>query len=68
MEEKAFSSLTANLDYPTPAEAQDAAPVAGGVDSTPTNWFELGAELCASGHLTETRLRRAFAAVKAVQK
>jgi hypothetical protein len=32
--------------------------------STPTNWFELAADLCHSGHITETRMRRAVDAVR----
>ena len=32
--------------------------------STPTNWFELAADLCHSGYLTETRMRRAVDAVR----
>jgi hypothetical protein len=61
-------------DYTTPpgdgalnlpaAEAKDAPPVASGLDSTPTNWFELAADLCHQGHITETRMRRAIAAVR----
>jgi hypothetical protein len=54
-----------NPDYcSSPAEAMDGAPVASGLDSTPTNWFELAADLCASGHITETRMRRAIEAVR----
>jgi hypothetical protein len=63
--------LTANPNYPvsdpqvpSTAEAQDAPPVASGMDSTPTNWFELAADLCHHGYITETRMRRAIAAVR----
>lgn len=47
------------------AEAKDGTPVANGMDSTPTNWFQLAAELCHGGYITETRMHRA---VKAVQE
>lgn len=47
------------------AEAKDGAPVANGTDSAPTNWFELAANLCHGGYITETRMLRA---VKAVQE
>jgi hypothetical protein len=46
------------------AEAKDGTPVASGLDSTPTNWFELAADLCLSGRITETRMRRAIEAVR----
>lgn len=37
--------------------------------STPSNWFELAVDLCHSGHISETRMRRAVDAVrKAVQQ
>jgi hypothetical protein len=54
-----------NPDYfRTAAVEQTVPPVAGGLDSTPTNWFELALDLCASGHITETRMRRAIEAVR----
>lgn len=59
--------MTANLNYhgsQDAAEAKDSTPVAGVMDSTPTNWFELAAELCHSGKITETRMRRAIDAVR----
>lgn len=34
------------------------------LDTTPTNWFELGAELCSEGRLSKDRLERAFEAVR----
>jgi len=49
---------------PSPAAEALTAPVASGLDSTPTNWFELAADLCAGGHITETRMRRAVEAVR----
>jgi hypothetical protein len=39
-------------------------PATSGLDSTPQNWFELAVDLCASGHITETRMRRAVEAVR----
>lgn len=51
-------------ENPSAAEALTAPPVPGGMDSTPTNWFELALDLCASGHITETRMRRAMDAVR----
>ncbi len=52
-------------DYCSSAsEARTAPPVAGGLDNTPSDWFELAADLCASGYITETRMRRAVDAVR----
>jgi hypothetical protein len=48
----------------SPGAESETAPVAAAVDSTPTNWFELGASLCLEGRITETRFRRAADAVR----
>lgn len=69
MTSEGFSRISKSSSIPTPAEAKDSSPVASGLDSTPTNWFELAVDLCHSGHITETRMRRAVDAVrKAVQQ
>lgn len=54
-----------NPDYCSPAaEAKDAPPVASGLDSTPSSWFEFGAQLCHEGHISMDRMYAAFEAVR----
>jgi hypothetical protein len=52
------------LSGSAPAEATDRPPVASGADSTPSTWFELAIDLCASGHISHDRCVRAIEAVR----
>jgi hypothetical protein len=56
------------LCQPPAAEAQDGSPVSSGLDSTPTNWFELGATLCLEGRIPAARLQNAFTSVREALK
>ena len=46
------------------AEVQTVPPVAIGLDSTPSTWFELAVDLCAGGHIPHDRFHRAIEAVR----